>query len=692
MQETSMTPTTWPTNSQVTLCRVAWDNSYKDVVYFDSEEDRKNYFSSLDCGAIKLTDYTYLKPNEPIMLGLPYSACYTYNYCFVDNPLQPVPNEVYLPRFYYFITSVAMLNPSTTAITLQLDVFQTYLYKFKVNKAFVVRGHAGVQAAYNCPYKYNPASWRRYCSVPEGLDIGSDYTIQARSEINLSYNSNNNVEDRNGLALIIQSSGDLAADWGTESKPSFKTSDGQFTDGIETGCNVYEIGPDNFKNLCDKLRDAPWVARTILSITVFPKLFLTDGPDVKLNGIPAKFLGTTPDEGVFYTANDRIYDILKLYLPDVYHKYFKLFTYPYAFIELANFTGSPVIYKPEYFNTEKVTLSQVTCAAPPYMRIAVYPNEYGRNIWFQGATGDYEEGLNKVYFVLDDTKPRRTKKTRNDEYLNNALWFNNLPTLSIVNDNYLLYMASTVNTRTWQYQSAGWSQTRSNAQTAMSYDQAQASLANNQANMDVQNTSRIANAALGAVGSLTGGNVGGALMGAVGAGVDYWAANEQFNNNQALQSQFATQNADLARWAAKGDYQNAIAGINATVQDAQLTAPSVVGQAGGDGFNLANGNFAIQITYKVINQDYMYQIAQYFSRYGYAIHEFFTPPEDFKCMANFTYWQMQETYLDCAQADEGVKETLRGIFEKGVTVWNDPAKIGNIDVWDNDIIEGVRWY
>lgn len=684
--KTAFTPSSWPAESRVTLCRVTWDSSYKDVVAFADQEARDNYFASLNSDALTLDNYSYLKPNEPIMLGLPYSAAYTYNYCVVENPAQPVPGEVTPPKLYYFITSVAMVNPSTTAITLQLDVFQTYLFNFRISQAFVVRGHAAIQASCNVANSNAPYTWRRYCSVPESLDIGNEYNITDVQVLNLSLNRSEGAEDVNGLSLIIQSTGDLAADWGTVTNPSFRTSDGQFTDGIISSCNVYEVRPDDYKILCERLREAPWVARTILSVTLFPKAFLTDGPDVQLNGVNARFLGTTPDEEEFWTDKQTLANRLGQSISRRYRNLKKLLCYPYSVIELTNYTGSPLLLKPELTNEYSLALRQVACAAPPYMRLAFYVPYYGSDVGVDGvlpADEDY------YYFVLDDSEPRRESTYRPENYIDNALWFNNLPTFSIVNDNYILYQATTVNTRNWQYSGAGWTLNKTNAQTQLTYSQAQQQLANNQSNMDVQNASRIANAALGTVGNLTGGNVGGAVMGLVGAGVDYWAANEQFNNNQALQSGFATQNADLAQWAAQGDYQNTIAGINATVQDMALSQPSVIGQQGGDGFNLCNGIFEIAIRFKNINSNMMHVVGEYFLRYGYAIHEFMALPENLNCMENFTYWQCKEVYLNCSRADEGAKETLRGIFEKGVTVWSDAAKIGNIDIADNDPLGGV---
>ena len=84
-------------------------------------------------------------------------------------------------------------------------------------------------------------------------------------------------------------------------------------------------------------------------------------------------------------------------------------------------------------------------------------------------------------------------------------------------------------------------------------------------------------------------------------------------------------------------------------------------------------------------------IGEYWLRYGYAVRQFLKPPRDLHCMNNFTYWKMAETYLTCASADEGAKDVIRGIFEKGVTVWANPDNIGRIDIADNTPLPGIPY-
>ena len=83
-------------------------------------------------------------------------------------------------------------------------------------------------------------------------------------------------------------------------------------------------------------------------------------------------------------------------------------------------------------------------------------------------------------------------------------------------------------------------------------------------------------------------------------------------------------------------------------------------------------------------------IGEYWLRYGYAMNIFYKIPKNFMVMTKFTYWQCQETTVRSSTCPESFRQVIRGIFEKGVTVWANKNDIGNIDFGDNKPIKGVR--
>ena len=66
-------------------------------------------------------------------------------------------------------------------------------------------------------------------------------------------------------------------------------------------------------------------------------------------------------------------------------------------------------------------------------------------------------------------------------------------------------------------------------------------------------------------------------------------------------------------------------------------------------------------------------------------------PDSLMCMTNFTYWKLHEFYLRSSTCPEEYRLTIKGIFEKGVTVWNNPNKIGVTDYADNDPLPGISY-
>ena len=213
--------------------------------------------------------------------------------------------------------------------------------------------------------------------------------------------------------------------------------------------------------------------------------------------------------------------------------------------------------------------------------------------------------------------------------------------------------------------------------------------------------------AIGGIAGVAGGNPGaavGALSGMAGAAIGNAIDVNQRNQSLGISNTLARNvndasmgqagyvrdtNKGYADMAARGDYQNAIAGINAKVQDAKLIQPTTSGQVGGDAYLLATYKWGYDIKLKMLQPAVMATIGEYWLRYGYKVNRFGRLPDGFMVCEKFTYWKLRETYITASNCPESFKQTLRGIFEKGVTVWKNPTDIGTIDIADNAPLAGV---
>lgn len=712
----------WTPNTEITCATVPWDSSYRDIVRFDSKELRDQYFSEVkQYGySFNLTGMVYLRYGEPVRVNAPFSMINQCNYLIVRNPIQPVPDTAsgfgVPPRkpdvFYYFINDVKYIAPNTTQLNVQLDVWQTYYDRLSFGMCYINKGHVGIANENSTQYNL-----RDYLTDTEGLNIGDEYDV--------TYQWFYNFQDETPY-IVIMSNTNLEGDYGSVSNPKLKTSTGDINDGMPNGARAYALTADNFMEFMRNIADYPWVSQGITMITVVPRVFCQLSPTTTtIAGVTANRLAPNPDaDGTTF----EIYNIFDNYdIPDRYKHLFKFYTAPYSFIEMTGLNGGEIVLKNECMTIGETTSGHSdgslvrtrSLCAPPQIRGLVMPLGYNTS----GTSSDSGD------FTIDYYAPDgslRTTKIGGGEFMDMCVQFDNFPQFSIVNNMYLYYMASNTHSLHYQFQSADWSQQKALTGASLSYNQATQNMNNALANQQVANQANwalsdisqeknvwngvqgAASNGLGAVGSLLSGDIGGAINGAVnaaGSGVNAalnadWinrttstqvgAATQTTQNNIANQQYMRDTNYDYARFAAKGDYENAIAGIQAKVQDAKLTQPSTSGQNGGNPFNMSNGFCGILFKWKRLKTNFLVQVGDFWLRYGYYVNRWMRPPQDLKCMSNFTYWKMQQVQVN-GTLPELFKETIRGIFEKGVTVWTNPNNINNIDLANNNIVEGVRY-
>ena len=682
-----LTPSVWPTGSHVRLLDVPWDSAYRDVVAWESAENRDEWFANRD-GAWFASNFQNIRPGEPINVPVPYSSVYKYNYIVVTNPQQPVTDEGPQRSYFYFVTSAQYLSPQATRLTVQLDVMTTYAGGITFGRAYVDRGH--IAMANSNAQADDGETLNRYLSLPEGLDVGSEYVPCAREFIKLE-------SEEHPPKIVIISTANLAAPPGTTSSPALNVADGQIVDGLPSGCNVYWCPIDTFKPMMDALKDKSWVAQCIIAIYAFPGALLTDGPSVKMFGTGPElhFCGTTAN----YNAGDETYwDTENMFgqlakglegEADVR----KLYSYPYSVIELGTFTGNPVYIKPNLVRGNHLEINWLGCVLAPFAKAGFFAQNYGDP---EGHT----EGIS--YSYIDFEGKTKTGTIAAGDFLDTAVWVSDFPQFSFVNNNYLTYLAGTTHTREYQYSSAGWQLDRANMRSQTKYQNAQRGISARREQWENSPSGFASNVAQGVwsspiidIGGITTPSLGDLVgMASQSASVAGWNAQNMvanatgagsLNATIAGASDIADNNLELARNVAKGDYQNAIAEINATVQDAALTPPSTIGQAGGQGFNYKNGLVGITVTYKTLSGASREAVADYFRRYGYSVRRFLTcgSVRRMLCMTKFAYWKLLGAALTCAEANESERETMRGIMEKGVTLWDAPESIGSTALTDN---------
>lgn len=710
----------WTPGTVVDLVNVNWNNDYRDVVKFENRAALNAYIDG-KVGAnnsVRFSELSYIKPGQPVKLPLSKNKLNKYNYIRVSNPLQPIEGGDEIKYYYYFILDTEYVSPNNTRLIIQLDVWQTYIYDIKIGNCYVERGHIGI-ANQNNFSDYG----RNYLTTPEGFDLGNEYkVIGVKARWVLTPNPGDfGINSRYpGFDILVVSTADLTADPGTTEAPNLNSATGSVFQGTMHGANIYVFTADQFFAFMSAYSETPWVTQAIVSITMIPKVRRYH-PDFEYDegfATPAPvFFPKTLGHEMF--QNWRTSPEINNYIPAKYRHLNKFKTYPYMAIEMTTFHGTPLLLKPEIWNQAHAEIDERASLVPPGQRIEFMPRFYNSiatsedqlpDLWPSPITGyEGEKG--------DDT----------GEYLDMVTQIANLPTMAIVNNGAIGYLAANTHGITYQRQSADWSQQRALGQNQAQYDVATGAMhtamsnTGSGVNADIAATANqnrtlaaqaIANAA-GAFGSGVGqaltpsGFAGSAISGSVQAGVTaanagiQTASNDEglaIRNRQAAETTIATNkqsqlmrdtNKDVSDWAARGDYSNAIDAVNARVQDAALIQPTTSGQMGGETINIVNGGLQISLRWKMIDQATIRAIGDIWLRFGYKIQSFIQMPETFQVMTRFTYWKVMETYITAGNVPEGYKQAIRGIFEKGVTVWAHPDIIG--DFSENQPLGGVSY-
>lgn len=708
----------WNANTEITLCNVPWDSAYKDVVHFESTNALNEYIDSIG-DTTSITNAMYARVNEPISIDMPFGRAMRYNYVRVYNPAQPVSGNDVPRYYYYFIRGIRHASPNTTEIAVQLDEWQSHIRQIQFGRAYIERGHIGIANE-----KRDENYGRSYLTIPEGLNLGTDYVTVAANHVKImdSFNNNGASNPEPTFNILAISTTDLNGDHGTEREPKNPSAKPTLIQGgIPSGAGVYiwENASD-FMAFLNDFSKKPWVTSGIVSITLIPDIrryrqFGITWSSAK-DPVTRAYTGyPVPRVRRNLFPNWRKSQAVLNYIPERYRHLSKLLTSPYCMLEMTFNAGSAVVLKPESWNSRDASVLEMMNIIPPAQRIGIAPLNYnGRN-----ETPDGPEGL------MSETTPWQ----RDGDYLDMAVFLSSFPTIPIVNNGQIQSLAASARSIAASYASNDWSQSRALAGNQLSYDQASNSiqtgrdLANNAMSGDANSTAIANNLAsqqallnmVGGIGSgvgmgafagpvgAVGGGAGAAISGALnmaGTGMNIDASNAQLANrlsgagaardisaNSAMY--IRDTNKELADWAAKGDYANARAQLDARVQDAAMLPHGMSGQFGGETFNLVNDEMRLSLRVKMIDQAAISVVGEYWLRYGYPVRRSANIPNDLRVMDRFSYWKLSEVYIRTGNFSESTKRTIAGILEKGVTVWNAPQYVGNIDFADNRPLRGI---
>lgn len=155
--------------------------------------------------------------------------------------------------------------------------------------------------------------------------------------------------------------------------------------------------------------------------------------------------------------------------------------------------------------------------------------------------------------------------------------------------------------------------------------------------------------------------------------------------SQATGDSNATYTRETSVLNAKESLENARRPIQYAMRDAANQAPRPIGSYAGNMAPDANRTRGLQIKLRTMTDSEVAQVGDQFARYGYALNQVWDVAQSGLCpMKHFCYWKCKDAWVDDRRSsNNAVQQLITAMFDKGVTIWNNPSEVGKVSIYDN---------
>lgn len=330
--------------SNIYIGTVPFDNSYRHIRYIPNRQEQAEHFKSLCPEGLRRDDYTYQRMDNSVVVPFNAETLYGYNYVMFQN-------ENYGDRWFYaFVNDIEYVNPSSSRLRLELDIMQTWFPDCTVKPCMVEREHVNND---------NVGAHIK----DEGLDPGELICTHA-------------VLDNDGYELVVVA----AACVEPLADGTYVNTVGDTYMGMYSGTSLSAfLTLDQFKQFMGAL-SSNGQQDAVSAVYMVPRFVI---PELvrKDNGYGYWVGGnsTTPRERKDYALG---YTTLDGYTP----KNNKMYTFPYEYVELTNFTGQTQQYRMEFWGNNGTCSFEKSGGVDINSRLTYTPINYnGVNRYLEGC-------------------------------------------------------------------------------------------------------------------------------------------------------------------------------------------------------------------------------------------------------------------------------------------------------------------
>lgn len=637
-----------PPNTVIYLLEnIPLNSEYENTVYYPDEAHQVSAFRKYT--KFTLTDYSYIRGvDNVIKVELPIQSVYKCNYLMYKN------TSFEDKWMFCFIENVYYVSNEVTAICFKEDVMQTWCYDYSFLDSFVDRRHETKDILYGN-------------LQPEGLEIGSYYTVVNEEEVVL----NSSIE----FAMIIS---DIN---GVTIPSQCKLTGHGLINGVYNGlyfitCPESQVGA--MSTLIDNINKAG-KENAVVAFYCAPS-----GTTSTLKHF--KIFNSSPTFNGYKFKNK------------------KLLSSPYHVVQITNNLGASIILNPEQFghNVDHTNTNQIDY----YIQNVDFPSA-GTRILVE----NYDGLGNPVSFSIPYLQYPTNSFSGNSFQM---WWAQNknsyVQSLNAIDASYDANQQIAQNNYSMSNRSARATNQMSINSAAQQASAAEGAYETANQNLNLSTKfARDANTAKNSTG-VVGDLINGEYVSAVNQGLTAAYAQQQLTlqnniegnnlssqlaiaNNSAATSQANAQialdnslqnnavnkaNSNLSNLTSKN---NAINSLMAKKRDIQNTPNTAKLNASADGLNWANSTASIDIMEYFITADYLKRIDDYFNCYGYAQNKLMTG-EELNNRINRKHFSYLRT-VGCnirGNLNDQDSVAIRAIYDNGVTTWDTLEDVGDYSI------------
>jgi hypothetical protein len=368
-------------SNELMICAdVPLDASQVRQLSFADKDEQYNYFRSK---AIRIfNDFKYIREHRGVKV--PVNAEEIGNACYLC-----FKNQTSGKWYYAFVTQVIYINPETSLLNFEIDVYQTFLFDMVIRDCDISREHVA-----NDDFKTN--------TVQEPVDVG-DYVIAHEETFDLD-----KLDEETDYQFVIISAIDILADPGTLEEPKVSGAKGGMYAGLPSGARAYLVSPrrgtSSIASVMNSLSAFPWVSQSILAIYAVTSYNIGGAVTVEQSAMGFS-VGVIADSSA--PSVIPVGGVLANWLSKFpTYKNKKLYTSQFSFIEVVLPNGARTVLKPEFLPDGIPSVKVVGTLIPA-------PNLYLYTENYCGAEEDFLLNANNIsgfpcFPVQNNTYPLQT--------------------------------------------------------------------------------------------------------------------------------------------------------------------------------------------------------------------------------------------------------------------------------------------